>query len=723
MRLRVWTTAATIMNGTLGPAMLVLPLAFHRTGLIPGAICLTVVWLMSFLALLLLLDTCSTTRCTSLVDLCRAHGPYMSMLADTSVVCYYYGTCVSYLILIGGTFQMLLRSLLSSPSASANIAVLLGGLRGSSNSWLLANGGCALLCFFTIVLMLPLSCRDGLSSASFSVFLVVAMYVVLALAVWNCEAVDDSPDLVPKTRDVRELLSGVGTMAYCFASQAVYPPALEALQAEGGGGSSHNDNLSRRLVHSTFGLTLVAYLSVGVGGAVHGPMVPPANILDGCKPHFYIYGAYGALICCLSLAFPVMLIVARMHFLSLAELPLQAVGKGCRSQMRSLVTLSLIVVALIIAILIPKVDVLLSLMGGTCGVALSWVIPALLYKRHVTDEQGIPGNGLTYLLLAFGLLVCVATTPLQIYDVMVARPPPQHKGLHAASTRSGRLSTRSHRPAVLDGLPVGAATRRSYSAMLGPSRVEVRWLLHVADGTRESRWAGNRSKRARFREERERRQAVGGADSARTSGSLALRTLRAWRDFLPRAVVVGLDVDEAAVSAARNESRIAAHTVDSTDGKAVASLNLSSDLDVIIDSARRTWNAQQRALLLLWPHLRATGLYCIEHLSPDAAGLLREAEHRQHRRQPKVAAAGAGSEPIGLPAVRALVEGAALLVLPPFNSKGGAAVTEGNGKPAALPASRASAAAAEGFAVCLQRSPLHVRGGSASPLLKLAPRS
>ena len=48
-------------------------------------------------------------RLTSLVQLARAHGPKMSMFVDWSVVLYFYGTCISYLILVGGTFDHLLH--------------------------------------------------------------------------------------------------------------------------------------------------------------------------------------------------------------------------------------------------------------------------------------------------------------------------------------------------------------------------------------------------------------------------------------------------------------------------------------------------------------------------------------------------------------------------------------------------------------------------------------
>ena len=43
----------TLLNGTLGPGSLVLPMVFQRTGLLPGSALLCFVWLVSYLALLM----------------------------------------------------------------------------------------------------------------------------------------------------------------------------------------------------------------------------------------------------------------------------------------------------------------------------------------------------------------------------------------------------------------------------------------------------------------------------------------------------------------------------------------------------------------------------------------------------------------------------------------------------------------------------------------------
>ena len=154
-------TSATLLNGTLGPAMLVLPLAFSRTGLVPGAVFLGLTWIMSYMALLLLLETCSHLQCSSLVELCRRHGPRMSVTADVSVVLYFYGSCISYLILIGGTFAHVIH--LSLPRAP--LALRQAGWWAEGEAFLRLHGGSCLLALFTLGVMLPLS-KQPLSSLS-----------------------------------------------------------------------------------------------------------------------------------------------------------------------------------------------------------------------------------------------------------------------------------------------------------------------------------------------------------------------------------------------------------------------------------------------------------------------------------------------------------------------------------------------------------------------------
>jgi amino acid permease len=108
-----------MLNGTLGPAMLVLPVGMSRVGAAAGAGLLFVFWFFSHLGLRRMLDTCARPRASTLGQAAETHGPRISALVGVSVVLYFYGTCVSYLILMHGTIRHLISGIWRSQHAGA----------------------------------------------------------------------------------------------------------------------------------------------------------------------------------------------------------------------------------------------------------------------------------------------------------------------------------------------------------------------------------------------------------------------------------------------------------------------------------------------------------------------------------------------------------------------------------------------------------------------------
>ena len=86
---------ATMLNGTLGPGMLVLPLAFARTGLAAGVCACLAIWALSYLALLLLLEACHARGGASVSQLAREHGPWMARLTHWSMLLFFFGNCAA----------------------------------------------------------------------------------------------------------------------------------------------------------------------------------------------------------------------------------------------------------------------------------------------------------------------------------------------------------------------------------------------------------------------------------------------------------------------------------------------------------------------------------------------------------------------------------------------------------------------------------------------------
>lgn len=171
-RMQIWLGAScNLLNGTLGPGMLVLPLAFSRTGLYLGTTVVLAFWCFSYLALLLLLEACARTHTSNLVYLGRLHSERMSKAVDWSVFLYFYGTCTSYLILVSGTLTTVLRTVHEAFAPPPG--------------WDPEPVGTMLLIALTLAVILPLaSCRSIEKLGAFSSVIVV-LYGYVCYAVWS----------------------------------------------------------------------------------------------------------------------------------------------------------------------------------------------------------------------------------------------------------------------------------------------------------------------------------------------------------------------------------------------------------------------------------------------------------------------------------------------------------------------------------------------------------
>lgn len=102
-----------------------------------------------------------------------------------------------------------------------------------------------------------------------------------------------------------------------------------------------------------------------------------------------------------------------------------------------------------------------------------------------------------------------------------------------------------------------------------------------------------------------------GADHYQPRGSL-----RAWRDYLPNAVVVGMDTQP---DTQFTDDRIVTVCADSTDPRQVESV-LTGNFDLIIDDGDHVGVSQISTFCNLWPHLNDNGLYVIEDISDEGVG-------------------------------------------------------------------------------------------------------
>ena len=205
--------------------------------------------------------------------------------------------------------------------------------------------------------------------------------------------------------------------------QAHGPPSMMRMAA------AQTRRTKRLVTNLTFVITLLLYLACGVGGYYRAPGGMPApNVLDSFRPTTALMVGYVALIFALSLSFPVMFMVARTHIYSL--LRHDPDGSTWR------VTGLLIVGGLGVAIGFPSIEAALGLLGATCSVSLSFVIPALLYKRLVVKRDAATGERIrqprarqAYGLIAFGVLAAALSIPVQLWEIIGEQATPQRQNV------------------------------------------------------------------------------------------------------------------------------------------------------------------------------------------------------------------------------------------------------------------------------------------------------
>ena len=219
------------------------------------------------------------------------------------------------------------------------------------------------------------------------------------------------------------VLQAVPSFTYCFSSQAVYPAALAALLEPPKGAAApppaQTYAATRQVVDATYGFTLLVYGLVGLGGALRVHGAPAANVLDSYEPGAALLAARLALAFALSLSFPVMFLVARTHVYSLAG---RRLADQDHDASRKRVSAAMVVLALVLALYFPEIDALLGLLGATCSVSLSFVVPPLLYRRHVVELEAHPRvrreRVLVGVLMTFGAAVAAASVPVTMWELV-----------------------------------------------------------------------------------------------------------------------------------------------------------------------------------------------------------------------------------------------------------------------------------------------------------------
>mmetsp|Transcript_46438 Transcript_46438/g.150824 ORF Transcript_46438/g.150824 Transcript_46438/m.150824 type:complete len:601 (-) Transcript_46438:49-1851(-) len=413
-------TTLNLLNGTTGPGLLALPLAFARCGWLMGTVMLLGVFALNHASLLLLLRACLTTREHSYIGLCSHVADGIASLIDWSSLLFFFGSSVSYLVIIGEAFTVLTSSL-GDGSVYDGGPVSDGPLHYSLLALLL-------LVAFTAVCLTPLSLlrsMDALQCTS-AVGMGCLFFTVAVVALTPPPPDAAAAEPLPAATFSAQALLSLPTLTFCFSSQSLFPPALETLHQPATYAYMH------RVVDTTMYVTLALHLLVGlVGSLAYGSAVRP-NVLDSLPQTSVVLAARLAVVLAFAFTFPMMVFLCRMHLraiLARSELVPRATDalvehvdapreRNSDPFRHTAVSLLLVGSSLLCAIVFPNIDAIFGLLGGTTSVVLSFVAPAVFWEACVGYMYNWTHPRRLFCKLLLGFSACIAA--LSLPSVLVA---------------------------------------------------------------------------------------------------------------------------------------------------------------------------------------------------------------------------------------------------------------------------------------------------------------
>ena len=285
-------TTFNLLNATTGPGLLAVPLAFARCGWLVGSLLLVGVFALNNASLAFLLRACLTTREHSYIGLCLRAGGAIAPLVDWASLLFFFGSCVSYLVIIGDTFNLVTERFGTGPFYAGGTAMHFSGL------------ALLLLIGFTALCLAPLSMLRSMDSLQpTSIFgMLCVLYAVDVRS--RPPTARRPPTRRWSPRRSRRLAVSLPTMTFCFSSQSLFPPP-----------SSRSTNRHLRPHDHGCGLHHAhhpaLHLAVGFGGYLRYGATP-ANVLDALPQSAPVAVAHRRRLA-FAFTYPMMIFLCRMH--------------------------------------------------------------------------------------------------------------------------------------------------------------------------------------------------------------------------------------------------------------------------------------------------------------------------------------------------------------------------------------------------------------------------
>ncbi|XP_072168095.1 uncharacterized protein [Diadema setosum] len=401
-----WSAVINLSNSIIGVSVLAMPWCFKECGIILAILLLLLTGAINKFSGNLLLRSAKATRKNSYEFLANhTLGGLGKITVEGSVILLLFATCIAFFVIIGDLGPSLVSKFMDwENTENLRRGILLGT---------------------AVFIILPLTQKKNIESLSGLSTVSITFYLFFAA----CICIGSIPKL--KTLDwVNEVtlwrpigvLKGMSIFALSMCCQPTLFPVYNSLQ-------ERTPKQMEDVVSKGVNLVAGVYITIGLFGyityyqdGVKGDVLlnqAPSLLADVLKLLFALSVA---------ISFPLVVFPCRASIYSLC-FPNTADSNPIGGVMYippvmfRVITLCILGFTLCIAILIPNVEVVLSLTGSTMGSVACFIMPALIYQHTV----GVPARNLPKVLLILGVAFLLFSTYDNLHPSPVDNPIPAPK--------------------------------------------------------------------------------------------------------------------------------------------------------------------------------------------------------------------------------------------------------------------------------------------------------
>ncbi|XP_055387430.1 putative sodium-coupled neutral amino acid transporter 10 [Condylostylus longicornis] len=350
----------TLANSIIGVGILAMPFCFHKCGIVLSILLLVLNYLVTRISCYYLIRSALLARRRSFEFLgFYAFGSSGKLMVELCIIGYLIGTCIAYFVVVGDLGPRIIAKILD--------------LNESDNlrTWVMII--VTILCIIPLGLLRNVDSLSAVSTASIGFYICLVLKAIsesqahLMANDWHEKVIYWDPD---------GILQCLPIFSMACSCQMQLFEVMETVP-------NHSLEKMNSIVKQSTKICTCVYIMVGLFGYIGFCTIPfTGNILIHFSPTLSSEVIKLGFVLSVAFSFPLVIFPCRVSIYSL----IYKRGHGDAStyipeKRFKVITVSIVLISLLVALMIPSIELVIGLVGSTIGVAICVLFPASVYLK------------------------------------------------------------------------------------------------------------------------------------------------------------------------------------------------------------------------------------------------------------------------------------------------------------------------------------------------------